>query len=205
MHSLANWKTSDFVVFAGNHLEQQISSCLMEDEMGNHFFLSLCVYIDLSFPYLIHVTLQTEPFTCRPWRTKTSLPLTGDGGGLFGRTPDVCFLGCGDGGRRAQANVLFTQSNVQSYSQFWHWAKGTYTSLKKFATPTGFLTLFNFSRLAKDNFQLFIVLPAVKIAPLLPWKRYKSWKWSTPNLDWTAWRKSSCYRYDKSPFSWTRM
>ena len=118
MHSLANWKTSDFVVFAGNHLEQQISSCLMEDEMGNRFFLSLCVYIDLSFPYLIHVTLQTEPFTCRPWRTKTSLPLTGDGGGLFGRTPDVCFLGCGDGGRRAQANVLFTQSNVQSYSQF---------------------------------------------------------------------------------------
>ena len=46
MHSLANWKTSDFVVFAGNHLEQQISSCLMEDEMGNHFFCH-CVSISI--------------------------------------------------------------------------------------------------------------------------------------------------------------
>ena len=58
MHSLANWKTSDFVVFAGNHLEQQISSCLMEDEMGNHFFFVIvCLYrFELSLPHTCNAT-----------------------------------------------------------------------------------------------------------------------------------------------------
>ena len=200
--------------------EQQISSCLMDDgrqpNVALHdacliilYRLTWSTYIDsLSFPHDIHSWLCTR----RPLRTTS--PSGHDSGGFFRRALDV---GRCCGGSRAEANVLLAKSDIQSYGQLWHRAKGIdlpidwnnkqssmmYCNVYVLAFHITICFSFLKSRLAKASFRWFIVLPAVKIDPSLLWKRYKSSKWLTLNLDWTAWKKYSCYRYDNmsSPLS----
>ena len=107
--------------------EQQISSCLMDDgrqpNVALHdacliilYRLTWSTYIDsLSFPHDIHSWLCTR----RPLRTTS--PSGHDGGGFFRRALDV---GRCCGGSRAEANVLLAKSDIQSYGQLWHRAKG---------------------------------------------------------------------------------